>query len=215
LDADSARKAITVLIADDHAIVRDGLRLIIEGDGEMQVIGETGDVPGTRQQLRQHAPDVLLLDINLAGESGLDAIPALRGDSPGTAIVVLTMQKEPAYARQALESGASAYLVKEAAGQELVRAIRAVAAGQTYLQPELGALVLQAKEPSSDEQLTERERQVLRMIAMGYTNAQISEQLFLSVRTIESHRARIQQKLGVSGRAELIRYALDHGLIER
>ena len=144
MDADSARKAITVLIADDHAIVRDGLRLIIEGDGEMQVIGETGDVPGT-----------------------------------------------------------------------LVRAIRAVAAGQTYLQPELGALVLQAKEPSSDEQLTERERQVLRMIAMGYTNAQISEQLFLSVRTIESHRARIQQKLGVSGRAELIRYALDHGLIER
>jgi two-component system, NarL family, response regulator NreC len=214
MEAGKAPTQIRVMLTDDHAIVREGLRLIIDGQPGMQVVAEASDVAGAAAHLREHEPDVLLLDINLGGESGLDAIPALREQSPRTAIVILTMQKDPAYARQALEAGAAGYVVKESAAQELVRAIGAAASGQTYLQPELGGLLLQSN-AESPESLTERELQVLRLIGLGHTNAEISERLYLSVRTIESHRARIQEKLGVSGRAELIRYALDNGLIER
>ena len=206
---------VTVLITDDHAVVREGLRLIIEREAGMRVVGETGDLPGARAQLQDYQPDVLVLDVNLGGQSGLDAIPALRRESPGTAIVVLTMQNEPAYAREAFEAGAAAYVVKDAAGSELVRAIRAAAAGESYIHPELAGQLLHDQVKPPDEPLTEREREVLRLIAFGHTNAEISDRLYLSVRTIESHRARIQEKLGLRGRAELIRYALATGIVER
>jgi two-component system response regulator NreC len=203
----------TVVITDDHAIVRDGLRLIAAAAG-IDVVGEATDVPGARQQLLERRPDVLVLDLNLGGDSALSALADLRAASPATAVVILTMQKEPAYARRALEGGAAGYVLKESAGAELVRAIRMAAAGETYLQPEIGAQLLLEKQAGS-EPLTDREREILALIGLGHTNAEISKQLYLSVRTVESHRARIQDKLGVSGRAELIRYALEEGLIER
>lgn len=205
---------VTVLICDDHAVVREGLRLILAGEAGIDVVGEASDVEGVRRSLAEHAPDVLLLDINLGGESALKRIPELRQEAPGTAIVVLTMQKEPFYAREALEGGATGYVLKESAAGELVRAIRAAAAGETYLQPELGGALLKPQRAEQSETLSKRELEVLRLIGLGHTNSEISAKLFLSVRTVESHRARIHEKLGVTGRAELVRYALDHGLID-
>jgi two-component system response regulator NreC len=204
---------VTVAIADDHAVVRDGLRMIIEAQPDIDVVGETGDLAGARALLAEQRPDVLLLDINLGSESGLLAVGELRAAHPRTAIVILTMHKDPPSARRALEDGAAGYVLKDSAASELVRAIRATAGGGTYLEPALGAALLRHAE--EEDPLTEREHQVLRLIALGHTNAEISQQLFLSVRTVESHRARIQDKLGVSGRAKLIQYALEHGLLER
>jgi two-component system, NarL family, response regulator NreC len=206
---------ITVAIADDHAVVREGLRMIISAQPDIEVVAEAGDVAGTQAILVEDSPDVLLLDINLGSESGLRALRALQAAGPATAIVILTMQKDPLYAREALDAGAAGYVVKESAAHELVRAIRTAAAGGTYLEPELGAALVRRKLETPDEPLTDRERQVLSLIGLGHTNAAIAEQLFLSVRTVESHRARIQEKLGISGRAQLIRYALDNGLIDR
>jgi len=206
---------VTVVLADDHAIVRDGLRMIIDAQPDIRVIAEAADLAGVRALLEETQPDVLLLDINLGRDSGLLAVRDLRASHPETAIVILTMQKDPPYARRALEDGASGYVLKESAASELVRAIRAAAAGGTYLEPALGAALLRQAEEDERDPLSERERQVLRLIARGHTNAEISQQLFLSVRTVESHRARIQDKLGISGRASLIQYALEHGLLER
>jgi two-component system response regulator NreC len=215
MEAGTSHEPITVVITDDHAVVRQGLRLIIEAQSQMHVVAESSDLAGARAHLRDHVPDVLLLDVNLGGESGLDAIPSLRSGAPATAIVVLTMQNEPAYARRALEAGASGYVVKEAAGDELVRAIRAAANGQTYVQPELGGRLVHERLQPADEPLSPRELDVLRLLALGHTNGEIAKQLFLSVRTVESHRARLQEKLGIQGRAELVRYALASGVVER
>jgi two-component system response regulator NreC len=215
LEASHPPDPITVVVTDDHVVVREGLRLLIDSEPQMRVVAEADDVASARLQMREHQPTVLVLDVNLGGESGLDAIPLLRKEAPGTAILVLTMEKEAAYASQAFDAGAAGYVIKDAAAKELVRAIRAIAAGETYVHPEIGGRLLQAKLRPPEEPLTDRERQVLGLIAMGHTNAQVSEQLYLSVRTVESHRARMYEKLGVRSRAELIRYALDHGLVER
>ena len=147
--------------------------------------------------------------------SSLDAIPRVQEVSPGTRVVILTMQEDPEFARRALRAGAAAYVLKEAADDELVDAVRRVAEGGTYLNPRLGAALAAAPpEPTGPpDDLTEREVEVLRLIALGHTNAEIAQGLYLSVRTVESHRAHIQQKLGRSTRAELVRYALDHGLL--
>jgi two-component system, NarL family, response regulator NreC len=160
-----------------------------------------------------HRPDVLVLDLNMPGPPSLAAIPEL---AQQTAIVVLTMQNDPAFARRALQDGARGYVLKEAADAELVGAVRAAAEGRTYLNPELGARLAAAPpEPAGPpDDLTDREVEILKLIALGHTNAEIGKQLFLSVRTIESHRAHIQQKTRRSTRAELVRYALDHGLID-
>jgi two-component system response regulator NreC len=159
---------------------------------------------------------VLVLDLNMHGESGLEAIPRLRAQAPDTAIVVLTMQDDPGFARQALQSGALGFVLKEAADEELLEAIQLAAAGEVYLNPRVGArLAAQPPAPSGPpDDLTERELDVLRLIALGYTNAEIAEQLFLSTRTVETHRAHIQRKLGRNTRAELVRYALEHDLMD-
>ena len=206
---------ITVAIADDHAVVREGLRMIINAQPDIEVVGEASDAAGARELLTTRAPDVLLLDINLGNESGLTALPDLRATRPETSIVILTMQNDPLYARRALDAGAAGYVVKESAAQELVRAIRTVAGGGTYLEPSLGAALVRGVIEGNEEALSEREQQVLALIGLGHTNAEIAQQLFISVRTVESHRARIQEKLGISGRAQLIRYAVDHGLVDR
>ena len=207
---------VKVVIADDHAVVRSGLRMLLEAQGNLRVVAEAGDVPTAMRMVRAHRPNVAVLDLNMPGGSALDAIPQLRESTPESAIVVLTMQDDPAFARQALQSGASAFVLKESASEELVSAVRAAAGGGTYLNPALGAKL--AASPPTPEgppgDLTEREAEILRLIALGHTNAEISQQLFLSVRTVETHRSAIQRKLGLSTRAELVRYALDHRLID-
>ena len=180
----TAQQAVTILVADDHGVVRKGLRL--------------------------------LLDLSMPGGSSLEAIPRIRAGSPGTAIVVLTMHDDPSFARTALQSGASGFVLKEAADEELLEAIRLAARGDTYLNPRLGARLAAAPStpPGPPDDLSEREVEVLRLIALGHTNAEIGERLFLSTRTVETHRAHIQQKIRRTTRAELVRYALDHGLLD-
>ena len=204
---------ITVVLADDHAVVRAGLRLLL-AQGGMDVVAEAGDVETALRYVLGHKPDVLVLDLNMPGEPSLPAIPRFAEASPGTRIVVLTMQQEPQFAREALGAGALAYVLKEAADDELVQAIHAAREGRTYVNPSLGAKLATAPigPPGG---LTDREADVLRLIALGHTNTEIAEQLFLSVRTVETHRAHIQQKLGRTSRAELVRYALDEGLVDR
>jgi len=205
---------IEVVLADDHAVVRSGLRLVLESEAGLKVVAEAEDVEATVRKLMGYKPAVLVLDINMGGRSSLESIDRIRDASPETEIVVLTMQSETEYARDALRSGAKGYLLKEAADTELVEAVRAAAAGQSYVQPSIGARL--ASGPSGEwppDGLTEREAEVLRLIALGHTNKEIGDRLFLSVRTVESHRARIQQKLGIQTRAELVSYALDYRMI--
>jgi two-component system, NarL family, response regulator NreC len=206
--------AISVVLADDHAVVRSALRLMLEGETDIRVVAEAGDAESAARYVTGHRPKVLILDINMPGGSGLAAIPQIREQSPETEIVVLTMQDETAFAREALQNGVLGYILKEAASEELVKAVRMAANGRTYLQPELGARLAAEPETVSPDDLSERELEVLRLIALGHTNNEIAEQLFLSVRTVESHRAHIQQKLGMTTRSELVRYALERGLIE-
>lgn len=206
---------IRVVIADDHRVVRTGLRMVLDAEPDIAVVAEAGDVPSAERAVRAHRPHVLVLDLNMPGEQSLPAIPRFVADLPETAVVVLTMQQDPAFAREALRSGARGYVLKEAADDELVQAVRLARAGRTYLNPELGARMAAEPPPSGPpDDLTARELEVLRLIALGHTNAEIAQQLFLSVRTVESHRAHIQQKIRRSTRAELVRYALDHGLVE-
>jgi two-component system response regulator NreC len=206
--------AIRIVIADDHSVVRRGLRQLLEGESGFEVVAEADDVESARRYVRGHHPDVLVLDLNMPGESSLEAIPSIRDEAPGTQIVVLTMQNEPAYARQALSAGVLGYVLKEAADAELVEAVRAAAKGESYLNPRLGARVAAEPPPGPPDGLSEREVEVLRMIALGHTNTQIADDLYLSVRTVETHRAHIQQKLVLSDRSELVRYALDNGLVK-
>jgi len=207
---------VTIVLADDHTVVRSGLRMLLEAEDDLEVIAETAEVDQTERSVLGHRPDVLILDLNMAETSSLPAIPRIRERSPDTAIVVLTMQNDPAFAREAMRAGALGYVLKESAGTELVEAVRRAAAGETYLNPKLGAQ-LAVEAPMSDgppDELTEREVEILRLIALGHTNSEISRQVYLSIRTVESHRAHIQQKTGRSTRAELVRYALDHQLVD-
>lgn len=206
-------EGISIVLADDHTVVRRALRVLLEEEPGFEVVAEAEDAEGAVRYLRGHKPDVLILDLNMPGKPSLEAIPEMREASPETQIVVLTMQQEPAFARQALQLGVLGYVLKEAADDELVLAVRKAAAGETYLQPALGAK-LAAEPKSGTPDLSERETDVLRLIALGHTNAEIAEQLYISVRTVETHRAHIQQKLGVSTRAELVRSALSRRLLE-
>jgi two-component system, NarL family, response regulator NreC len=204
---------VTVVLADDHAVVRKGLRLLLEAEDGLRVVAEAGTVPDAVRMTRAHRPTVLVLDLNMPGGSSLEAIPDL---AAGTAVVVLTMQNDPSFARQALQAGALGFVLKEAADDELLGAIRLAAEGDTYLNPRLGArLAAQPSEPAGPpDDLSERELEILRLIALGHTNAEIASQLYLSVRTVESHRAHIQQKTRKTSRAELVRYALEHRLVD-
>jgi two-component system response regulator NreC len=216
--ADNDDDEITIVLADDHAVVRAGLRMLLDAEEGMRVVAEAGDVPDAVRYTRAHRPTVLILDLNMPGAEGssLEALPQIMEGSPETKVAILTMQEDPQFAREALSSGAVAYVLKEAADSELVEAVRRAAAGQTYLNPQLGARM--AAEPAAGagppDDLSPREVEVLRMIALGHTNAEIADGLYLSIRTVESHRAHIQQKLRRSSRADLVRYALEHGLVE-
>jgi two-component system response regulator NreC len=204
---------IKIVIADDHAVVRRGLRALLDREDLLEVVAEAGDVDGARRYVRGHHPAVLVLDLQMPGGSSLEAIPAIRTEFPETQIVVLTMQDEPEYAREALAGGALGYVLKEAADAELVEAVRRAASGEGYLNPRLGARVA-AQPLGPPDDLSRRELEVLRLIALGHTNGEIAGQLHLSVRTVETHRAHIQQKLRLNSRSELVRYALERGLVE-
>jgi two-component system response regulator NreC len=208
--------AVKVVLADDHAVVRSGLRLLIEAEPGYEVVAEAATADDAIRYVRAHRPRILVLDLNMPGRPSLEAIPELLTGSPETAIVVLTMQEDPAFAREALRAGALGYVLKEAADDELLEAIRLAAAGDTYLNPRLGARLAAAPPlpPGPPDDLTEREVEVLRLIALGHTNGEIASRLYLSVRTIESHRAHIQQKIRRTTRAELVQYALEHKLVE-
>jgi two-component system response regulator NreC len=215
-ESPAAADDITVVLADDHAVVRKGLRLLVEAEEGLHVLAEAGTVPDALRMARIHRPSVLVLDLNMPGGSSLEAIPTVLDEAPTTAIVVLTMQNDPSFARKALQAGALGFVLKEAADDELLGAIKLAAEGETYLNPRLGArLAAQPAQPSGPpDDLSERELEVLKLIALGHTNAEIAGQLYLSVRTVESHRAHIQQKTRLSSRAELVRYALEHELVD-
>ena len=208
--------AITVVLCDDHQIVRSGLKTLLDADGRFTVVGEAGDAAATLDRAREHRPQVLVLDLNLGGDSGLDLIPQLRRELPSTQIVVLTMQDDPAFARAALQAGALGFVLKDAADEELMSAVAAAARGESYLNPRLGARLatLPADGGAPRDPLSPREREVLRLIALGHTNPEIAGVLTLSVRTVESHRGHIQQKTGLTSRADLVAYAHEHNIID-
>jgi len=216
IDASPGNSRTTIVLADDHAIVRSALRALLESEAEFEVVAEAGDVDESVRKVLAYKPDVIVLDLSMPGGSSLTAIPRMRERSPGTAIVVLTMESEPQFAREALRAGALGFVLKDAADSELVAAVRAALQGQRYLNPQLGGLIAAAPETPAGppDNLTEREVEVLRLVALGHTNAEISQQLYLSVRTVESHRAHIQQKAGRATRAELVAYAREHGLLD-
>lgn len=209
-----ARSRIAVVLADDHIVVRRGLRMLLERIAEFAVVGEVGDARAALDAVTAEKADVLVLDLNMPGQPPLDALSEVAESAPDVAVVVLTMEQDPAFARRALDRGARGYVLKRAVEEELVTAIRTVAAGGTHVSREIEAALAQPPERAGPpDGLTKREIEVLRLIALGYTSPEIGQRLSLSVRTVETHRTHIQQKLSIASRPELVRYALEHRLI--
>ena len=209
---------IRVVVVDDHAVVRSGLRLLLEREPDIAVLDEGANAEEAVFRMIEHKPDVLLIDVTMPGMSGIEAIPKLMEASPATKVLVLSMHDDPGYVRDAFAAGANGYVLKEAADTEVVAAIREVAGGGSYVNPALGARLVAADAKDAAEAqadpLSEREHEVLRLLALGHTNQEIAKTLYISVRTAETHRAHIMRKLGLSSRAELVRYALGKKIIE-
>ncbi len=210
---------IRVALCDDHAVVRSGLRRILADEADIDVVGEAGTAEEAVALAGSTKPDVFVMDLGLPGTSGIAATREVLAANPSTKVLVLTVHDDVAYLRKAFEAGARGYLVKEAADVELILAVRHVASGQDYVHPALGAALLapgatapRAGGPGGE--LSERELEVLRLVALGHTNAEIAAELYVSVRTVETHRAHLQQKLGIKTRADLVRYARQIGLLE-
>jgi len=220
-----AMEKIRVLLADDHAVLRAGLRLLLDAQADMDVVGEASTGEQAVTQAEELTPDVVLLDITMSGPDGLDAVQKIKENSPEIKVLALTMHDDESYLRQVLKGGGSGYVLKRAADTELLSAIRAVHEGGTYLHPAHAHLLLKGAEEADEKlkeaetakrvRLSNREQQVLKLVAFGYTNKQIANNLELSVKTVEEYRARMQRKLEIKGRAELVRYALRVGLLVR
>jgi len=208
---------IRILIVDDHAVVRSGLRLLLDAEPDIEAIGEAPNAERALYEAIELKPDVVLMDLQMPEKGGIEGMPALLQALPTTNVLVLSMQDEPRYVRAAFEAGASGYVLKEAADSDLVAAVREVAGGGRYVHPTLGARMIDAeaaeRRHAQEDPLSDREREVLKLLALGQTNQEIAEILFISVRTAETHRAHIMQKLGLSNRADLVRYALSQGLL--
>jgi two-component system response regulator NreC len=208
---------IQIVVVDDHAVVRSGLRLLLAAEDDLEVVGEAGDAREAVFEVRARKPDVILLDVVMPGESGIEAVPKLLHEAPDAKVLVLSMQDDPNYVREAFAAGASGYVLKEAADAEVVDAIRQVAGGGRYVHPVLGARMVAAEAAAQaaaeSDPLSDREREVLRLLALGHTNQEIAKQLYISVRTAETHRAHIMRKLRLETRAELVRYAIERGLL--
>jgi two-component system response regulator NreC len=209
----ASEQETTVVLADDHNVIRAGLRSMLEGEPDLRVIGEAADAASAQKLVRDRRPDVLVLDLQMPGAEPVTDIPALRESVPGTAIVVLTMRSDPRKARDLLRAGAAGYVLKQAADRKLTEAIRIAAAGGSYIDPELGGALAKLEADPLDS-LSERERELLRLVALGYTNREIGERLFLSVRAIEVNRAKLMEKLGIQSRPDLVRFAIDQGVID-
>jgi two-component system, NarL family, response regulator NreC len=207
-----------VVIVDDHAVVRSGLRWILDAEDDIDVVGEANDARTAVFEARAQKPDVILMDVVMPGTSGIQAVQLVLKEAPEAKVLMLSMQDDPEYVREAFAAGASGYVLKEAVDAEVVGAVREVAAGGRYVHPELGARLIQAEAEerarAEADPLSEREHEVLRLIALGHTNQEIANMLYLSVRTVETHRAHITQKLRLSTRAELVRYAIEQGLLD-
>jgi two-component system, NarL family, response regulator NreC len=214
--APGVERPVTVIIADDHTVVRDGIRAVLGREqDEFCVVAEAADVPSTIRAVREHKPDLLTLDLSMPGGSSLAALPSCFIAHPPLAVAILTMREDPEYARQALRAGARSYVLKEAEPAELLQAFRLAVSGGNYLHPRLGALMATGDEASSDGVvLSEREREVVRLIANGFTNPQIAEQLHVAERTVKTYRARAIEKLGFSSRAEITAYVRRIGLVD-
>jgi two-component system response regulator NreC len=212
LDA-SAPSPIRVVLADDHALMRSSLRLLLEGEDGVEVIGEAGDMASVLRHVHGQRPDVLVLDLLLPGSSSVETISKLRERAPDTQVVVLTMKDNPVFAQHALASGALGFVLKELADSELPLAVRAAARGEEYVSPRVASRLEAQRNSRTDNELTPREVEVLRLIALGHTSVEVARKLAISPRTVESHRARIHNKLGLATRAELVRYALGRGLL--
>ena len=210
--------SIRILVVDDHAIVRSGLRRVLDAEPDIETVSEAENAERAVFEAMEHKPDIVLMDVVMPGKSGIEGLPALLQAVPGVQVLILSMQDDPRYVREAFEAGASGYVLKEAADTEVITAVRAVAGGERYVHPALGARLLAAevaeRKRAEADPLSEREREVLRLLALGHTNQEIAKLLYISVRTAETHRAHIMQKLRLSSRAELVRYALAEGLLE-
>ena len=210
--------SIRVVIVDDHAILRSGLRRVLDAEPDIEVVGETESAERAVFEALANKPDVVLMDVVMPGKSGIEGMPAVLQAAPEAKVLILSMQDDPRYVRTAFEVGAHGYVLKEAADTEVVGAVRAVASGERYVHPALGARLVAAeaeeRRRAEEDPLSEREREVLRLLALGHTNQEIAKLLYISVRTAETHRAHIMQKLRLSSRAELVRYALENGLID-
>jgi two-component system response regulator NreC len=209
---------VRVLVVDDHAVVRSGLRRILDAEDDIETVGEAPNAERAVFEAMEHKPDIVLMDVMMPGKNGIEGMPALLQAVPTTKVLILSMQDDPRYVREAFDAGASGYVLKEAADQEVVSAVRAVAAGERYVHPLLGARLIAAeaeqRKRAEGDPLSEREREVLRLLALGHTNQEIAKMLYISVRTAETHRAHIMQKLRLTSRAELVRHALAEGLLE-
>jgi DNA-binding NarL/FixJ family response regulator len=209
---------IRVIVVDDHAVVRAGLRRVLDAEPDIETVAEAADAERAVFEAIASTPDVVLLDVMMPGKTGIEGLPALLQAVPAAKVLVLSMQDDPRYVREAFEAGASGYVLKEAADSEVVGAVRAVAGGERYLHPALGAKLFAAeaseRRRAERDPLSEREREVLRLLALGHTNQEIAKLLYISVRTAETHRAHIMQKLHLGSRAELVRYALAEGLLD-
>lgn len=210
---ESGEQEISVVLADDHNVIRTGLRAMLEAEDDLRVIGEAGDAAAARKLVRDRRPDVLVLDLQMPGADPSSDVPAMREAVPATRIVVLTMQSDPRRARELLQAGASGYVLKQAAERQLTAAIRAAAEGGSYIDPELGGLVAQLG-PDPLEALGDRDRELLHLLALGHTNREIGEKLYLSVRAVEVNRAKLLEKLGLQTRPELVRFAIANGIVD-
>jgi DNA-binding NarL/FixJ family response regulator len=215
-------RQIRVVIADDHAVVRDGLRSLIDAQPGLQVVGEAADGDEAWRRACELAPDVLLLDLSMPGVGGVDAAERIAADCPQVRVLALTMHEERGYVTRLLRTGAAGYVLKRTASAELVRAIRAVAAGGTYVDPSLAGALLAEPTPRAGrgsgpgrdvnaQELSAREGEVLRLVARGHSNKEIAAELEISVKTVETHKANGMAKLGVTNRAALVRFALGEG----
>jgi DNA-binding NarL/FixJ family response regulator len=209
---------IRAVVVDDHAVVRSGIKLLLDREGDIEVVGEAGTAKDAIFRARSLKPDVILLDVVMPGQSGIEVLPTLLKESPETKVLVLSMQDDPSYVREAFAAGASGYVLKEAVDEEVVAAVREIAGGRKYVHPALGARMVaaeaQERAAAEADPLSDREREVLRLLALGHTNQEIAKMLYISVRTAETHRSHIMQKLRLETRAELVRYALSRGLLE-
>jgi two-component system response regulator NreC len=207
------RPVIRVVLVDDHAIVRSGLRRLLEEEQDIEVVGEAADSALALEKVEVTRPDIVVLDLALGEENSLDVLPTMLHKSRDSRVLILSMYDDAQHVKDALAAGAHGYLLKDAADSELVDAIHILHSGEQYIHPTLGARLLRASMEGPTDPLTDREREVTRLLALGHTNQEIAETIFVSVRTVETHRAHIMAKLRLNSRAELVQWALDQKLI--